>query len=498
MTDYRPYPQYKPSNVDWLGDVPTHWDVIRIKHLTPVKRGASPRPIDDPKYFDDDGEFAWVRIADVSASERYLEQTTQRLSEVGENLSVKRLPGDLFLSIAGTVGKPIITKIKCCIHDGFVYFPEFKQNNEFLYYVFACGQPYLGLGKMGTQLNLNTDTVGSILIGLPPELEQDEIVRFLDFKTAQIDALIAKKQALLAKLAEKRTALISHAVTKGLDPSVPIKDSGVAWLGKIPTHWTVKRTKFSVSYIGSGKTPKGGSEVYVQEGIMILRSQNVHDKGLRLDDVAYITDEADAAQSATRVLAGDVLLNITGASIGRTSIVPTPFPQANVNQHVCILRPIRNLLTSEYLHLLLCSRQAKDQISALENGTSREGLNFPQVGGLLFAFPPVREQVEIVAAISTMVEAIDLQCEKVLSVIGLLVEYRSALITNAVTGKIDVRDFVVPANAGIQNTLESVSVSDSRPRSGREQALHGNDERKSGIEDRGHGNDGLLMEPVLA
>lgn len=223
-----------------------------------------------------------------------------------------------------------------------------------------------------------------------------------------------------------------------------MKDSGVEWLGEIPAHWEAKRTKFAVSYIGSGKTPKGGSEVYVQERIMILRSQNIHDKGLQLDDVAYITDEADAAQPASRVLAGDVLLNITGASIGRTGIVPTPFPQANVNQHVCILRSIRNLVAPEYLHLLLCSRQAKDQISSLENGTSREGLNFPQVGGLLFAFPPVHEQAEIVAAVGSKVEALDRRSEKVLSVVGRLVEYRLAIITNAVTGKIDVRGFVIP------------------------------------------------------
>ena len=126
MSGYQPYPEYKPTKAQWLGDIPKHWKSIQIKHLTFVKRGASPRPIDDPKYFDDEGEFAWVRIADVSASERYLKTTTQRLSETGRKLSVKMLPGNLFLSIAGTVGKPIITKIKCCIHDGFVYFPDFK------------------------------------------------------------------------------------------------------------------------------------------------------------------------------------------------------------------------------------------------------------------------------------------------------------------------------------------------------------------------------------
>ncbi|KQO16993.1 restriction endonuclease subunit S [Acidovorax sp. Leaf78] len=212
-----PFVPMKDSGVAWLGDIPAHWKVIRIKHITPVKRGASPRPIDDPKYFDDDGEFAWVRISDVSASDRYLENTTQRLSELGSSLSVKRYPGDLFLSIAGTVGKPIITNIKCCIHDGFVYFPDLQESNEFFYYLFACGQPYLGLGKMGTQLNLNTDTVGCILIGLPTRLEQQAIVEFLDKKTAQLDAQVARINGAIDRLNEYRSALITNAVTGKID-----------------------------------------------------------------------------------------------------------------------------------------------------------------------------------------------------------------------------------------------------------------------------------------
>ncbi len=132
MGKYQGYEKYKDSGIDWLGEIPEHWQALKTKRLTAIKRGASPRPIDDPKYFDNDGEYAWVRIADVTASERYLETTTQRLSELGKSFSVPLEPGKLFLSIAGSVGKPIITKIKCCIHDGFVYFPDLKVNEEFL------------------------------------------------------------------------------------------------------------------------------------------------------------------------------------------------------------------------------------------------------------------------------------------------------------------------------------------------------------------------------
>jgi len=212
-----PNVKMKDSGIEWLGEIPEHWRCLQIKRLSLVKRGASPRPIDDPKYFDEEGKYSWVRIADVTASTHYLEVTTQRLSPLGKSLSVPLEPGAIFLSIAGSVGKPIITKVKCCIHDGFVYFPQFKGNPEFLYYIFASGQPYGGLGKLGTQLNLNTDTVGAIKIGYPAEDEQRAIAAFLDRETANLDAMIEKINKSLELLREYRTALISAAVTGKID-----------------------------------------------------------------------------------------------------------------------------------------------------------------------------------------------------------------------------------------------------------------------------------------
>jgi type I restriction enzyme S subunit len=207
----------KDSGVEWLGQVPEHWEVKAIKWASAVQRGASPRPIDDQKYFDDNGEYAWVRIADVTASSEFLEQTEQRLSFLGASLSVKMNPDSLFLSIAGTVGKPCITKIKCCIHDGFVYFPLWKGSTKFLYYIFASGEPYKGLGKMGTQLNLNTDTVGGIVIGLPSFQEQTAIATYLDQETARIDELVKLTEQSISLIKERRSALITSAVTGKID-----------------------------------------------------------------------------------------------------------------------------------------------------------------------------------------------------------------------------------------------------------------------------------------
>lgn len=207
----------KDSGVPWLGEVPAHWDVVPIKHLSPVQRGASPRPIDDPKYFDEEGKYSWVRITDVSASDGYLESTPQKLSELGSSLSVKLKPGDLFVSIAGTVGKPCISRIQACIHDGFVYFPRLEVPPIYLYRIFEAGVCYAGLGKMGTQLNLNTDTIGSIRVALPPARELGEILAFLDQILAQLDSLRTEAECGIALLRERRSALIAAAVTGKID-----------------------------------------------------------------------------------------------------------------------------------------------------------------------------------------------------------------------------------------------------------------------------------------
>ena len=188
-----------------------------IKWLSPVQRGASPRPIDDPKYFDESGEYAWVRIADVSASQAILKNTTQSLSDLGSSLSVKIQPGQLFVSIAGTVGKPCISGIKACIHDGFVYFPFLEIDPWWLFRIFESGQCYAGLGKLGTQLNLNTDTIGSIRIPVPPASEIVEILQVIEREITEIDLLQTEAETSIALLQEHRSALITAVVTGKVD-----------------------------------------------------------------------------------------------------------------------------------------------------------------------------------------------------------------------------------------------------------------------------------------
>ncbi|MDJ1177518.1 restriction endonuclease subunit S [Roseofilum sp. BLCC_M91] len=433
MSKYQAYEKYKDSGIEWLGDIPEHWKSLKIKRLTSIKRGASPRPIDDPKYFDDDGEYAWVRIADVTASDHYLEKTTQRLSKLGKSFSVPLEVGDLFLSIAGSVGKPMIANIKCCIHDGFVYFPDLNINRKFIYYIFYSGQPYLGLGKLGTQLNLNTETVGAITIGLPPLEEQETIARFLDHKTKQIDDLIAKKEALLEKLDEKRTALITHAVTKGLDPTAPMKDSGIKWLGDIPEHWEIKKAKYVYSQASRPIPKSSGVVTAYRDGQVTLRENRRADGyTFAIKEVGYQgVKKGDLVIQSMDAFAGAIGVSESDGRCSPEYVICEPFnPETSNNYYASLLRCMAQ---RDYIYVICPS--VRERAPRFRFSTFKE-LEIP--------IPPFKEQLDITQFFMISLEDQLLQVKKIKEAIEKLKEYRTALITNAVTGKIDVRHIPIP------------------------------------------------------
>lgn len=430
---YSKYEQYKASGIDWLGQVPENWTVKKIKWDTAVFRGASPRPIDDPVYFDDDGDYAWVRIADVTASGKFLEKTTQRLSALGASLSVKMQPKSLFLSIAGSVGKPCITNIKCCIHDGFVYFPFLKINQDFLYYIFASGESYKGLGKLGTQLNLNTETVGSISIAIPTSVEQQSIANFLDKETTRLDALIAKKQQLIETLKEKRIAAISQAVTKGLNPDVPMKDSGIEWLDIIPEHWNIIKLKW-FSKIYSGGTPDKNNEDFWEDGtIPWINSGTVNQEYITTPS-QYITKEAFQSSSAKWIPKGALVMALAGQ--GKTKgMVAQLGIKTTCNQSMAAIIPDNRAHPRYILYWLMINYQ---NIRNLGGGNQRDGLNLVMLGNIQCPIPPIEEQVKIVNKLDSEEVVFKNLSDKTQKAINKLQEYKTALISAAVTGKIKV------------------------------------------------------------
>lgn len=219
-------------------------------------------------------------------------------------------------------------------------------------------------------------------------------------------------------------------------PYPAYKDSGVECLGPLPMHWHVKQLKYLTSHIGSGKTPSGGAEVYQDAGILFLRSQNIYEDGLRLDDATFISNEIDAEMKGSRVKPYDVLLNITGASIGRSCLVPGAFDRANVNQHVCIVRA-ENPIHSNWISLCIPSNTVQTQIDCSQNGAGREGLNFEQIGNMSIALPSDSEINAISRHLDRETARIDALVTKKIRFIELLREKRQALITHAVTKGLD-------------------------------------------------------------
>ena len=345
-------------------------------------------------------------------------------------------PGELFLSIAATVGKPIIARIKCCIHDGFVYFVGLHENREYLYYLFSCGEAYKGLGKLGTQLNLNTDTIGDIYVPLPQPAEQRAIATFLDRETAKIDGLVERKERLIELLQEKRTALITRAVTRGLDPNVPMKDSGVEWLGEIPAHWEVNRVKW-VARMESGHTPDKKVDAYWDDGIIPWVSLNDTSRLKNQDyisDTEYCTNELGLKNSSARLLPPRSVVFSRDATIGLCAITERSMA---VSQHF-IAWICSEGVVPEFLLRVFDAMQG--ELERLTMGATLRTIGMPEVKTLTTPIPPVDEQEIIVNHIQQGCLHLDLLVATIRQAIHHLTEYRTALISAAVTGKIDVRE----------------------------------------------------------
>lgn len=424
---FKKYDAYKDSGVDWIGSIPTHWNVLKLGSifeqrnekvsdqdypaLSVTKNGIVPQ-LDNAAKTKDGDNRKLVLKGDFVINSRSDRKGSSGLSSL-----------DGSVSLINIVLKP--RKIE----------PKFSHHlmkcNAFIEEYYRVGR-----GIVADLWTTRFEEMKTMNLALPNIEEQRKITEFLDQKTSEIDQAIAIKQQQIALLNERKQIVIQKAVTQGLDPNVPMKDSGVEWIGQIPEYWELKKIKHVTSKIGSGVTPSGGGATYLDEGIPLLRSQNIHFNRIDLNDVARISEKVHHSMSNSKVRKNDVLLNITGGSIGRCYFVETS-EEMNVNQHVCILRPKKNI-TSIFLNAVLASEVGQGQIWYFQQGGGREGLNFQALKNFDIALPPIEEQIliskkveEIYQQFGNMNAHIQMQIEK-------LKEYKTTLINDAVTGKIKV------------------------------------------------------------
>jgi len=427
---FKPYPAYKDSGVEWLGEIPAHWKVARISELMTLVNGY---PFDSEHFVRGEG-VPLVRIRDLSATETEVNYTGPVVDEAWIET------GDVIIGMDGdfNVGrwrgpKALLNQRMCCLR------PRSGANAGFITYLLPTPLKVINdLTYSTTVKHLSSNDVRKIRLGAPPEPEQRAIAAFLDREAARIDALVAKKERLIELLQEKRTALITRAVTKGLDPTVPMKDSGVEWLGEIPAHWEVKRTKFAAR-LRSGHTPsRQHPEYWLDCTIPWFGLADVWQ--IRDGQVEYVYEtnekisELGLANSAARLLPkGTVMLSRT-ASVGFSAVmgVDMATTQDFVNW-VCgpTIRP-------EYL--LYVFRSMQQEFRRLTMGSTHQTIYMPDVGRFSSPVPPLREQDLIVSVIREEAAQIDVLTAKIRDAIDRLKELRSALISAAVTGKIDVRE----------------------------------------------------------
>ncbi|WP_176256837.1 restriction endonuclease subunit S [Derxia lacustris] len=273
----------------------------------------------------------------------------------------------------------------------------------------------------------------------PPHEEQAAIATFLDRETTKIDALIAEQEKLITLLAEKRQATISHAVTKGLDPNVPIKNSGEAWLGEVPAHWDIVRVKALSQFTTSG--PRGWSERIAESGSLFIQSGDLNDSlGLELETAKRVNVGDDVEAARTRLNQGDVVICITGAKTGNVALCESLSEPAYVNQHLCLVRPSEHI-NGRFLALALKSRVGQTQMELSQYGL-KQGLSLENIRELWVACPPRAEQQAIVDFLDSAINKLIALAQTAAAGVTLLQERRSALIAAAVTGQIDVRGVV--------------------------------------------------------
>ena len=433
------YPEYKDSGVEWLGEVPGHWEINQLKHAYSVVGGSTPSS-GIPELWD--GDIVWVTPSDLSKLKSFEIGSSLRtitdagLASCGTNL----LPvGSIVLSTRAPIGSLGIAGVELCTNQGCKgLVPKSDQCSLFGAYLLAVMGGELNIQGRGTTfLELSGEALGAVKIPLPPESEQACIAAFLDRETAKIDALVAEQQNLIALLKEKRQALISHAVTKGLDPDVPMKDSGVAWLGEVPAHWGVSALGY-LATIETGATPDRAEPRYWNGSIPWLKTGEINWAPIR-EAEEFITEEG-VANTAVRVAKPGMLLMAMygqGATRGRVARLEI---EATYNQ-ACAAILFGDRLLPEFGRYFFMA--AYEHVRDGGNETSQMNLSAGLIAKIRLPVPRIDEQVAVVLFLDSEIANLDGLTAEAERAIAFLQERRTALISAAVTGKIDVRRLAV-------------------------------------------------------
>ncbi|MFN8469367.1 MAG: restriction endonuclease subunit S [Caldilineaceae bacterium] len=445
---YRRYAEYKDSGVEWLGEVPAHWEDMQLKRelafVTSGSRGWA-------ENYADEGDI-FLRIGNLTRDSVALDLSDIQYVNAPAGPEAERTrvqSGDLLVSITADLGSVAVVPESFPTayinqHIALARPGNARAISRWLAYqiLSIVGKTQLALNAYGgTKIQLSLEDISTLRILVPPLDEQRCIVAFLDRETAQIDALIAKQERLIAVLQEKRQALISHAVTKGLNPDAPMKDSGVEWLGEVPAAWKVIKLGYCLHRIEAGWTPDSLQQLASDDEWAVVKVGCVRDGEFFPDEHKALAPGVPPAPEI-EIRAGDLIMSRANTTelVGSIGLVRRTRPRLTLCDKTYRL-VLREQLLTTYANYLLQARVARHQIELAASGASPSMKNISQesIRALLLPVPPVAEQERIVCQLDIAMDSHRKISEAVGQTIARLQERRSALISAAVTGKIDVR-----------------------------------------------------------
>ena len=438
------YPKYKDSGVEWLGEVPEGWEI------QPIKAVASCNDDVLGESTGEDYQLEYVEISDVDVNRGITGSTLYSFREAPSRARRQVKDGDVIVSTVRTYLRAIAPvhnpTENLTVSTGFAVIRPQSVLSGFIGYFFLS--EYLMAEVISRSVGvsypaINASQLMQLVAAIPPPEEQQAITSFLDRETAKIDALVAEQENLIALLKEKRQAVISHAVTKGLDPTVPMKDSGIEWLGEVPAHWSVKRLKHVAHLIDGDRGASYPSDTdLIEDGYPFLSSKNIVGYKFSLDGIRYISKEKFDSLTRGKTKDGDLVITVRG-TIGHVAIYDAKaigFESAFINAQMMIIRPIK--LEAHLLQAICESEPWKRQLDIASYGTAQQQLSNQVLQDVWLTIPPRDEQITLIAFLIDQITKLDELTTEAQHTIDLLKERRSALISAAVTGKIDVRGLV--------------------------------------------------------
>lgn len=437
------YPKYKDSGIQWIGEIPEGWEVHKLKRISKIETGNTPSKEDDRYYIN--GIFPWIRPDELKEF-KPIEASNFYLNEEGKLLARMIPKGSILVCCIGSLGKIGIAGVDLATNQQInsVIPNQNKFNPNFARYIIYASQPeYERIGNANVVAILSKNQQGEFFYCLPNIDEQQKIASFLNKKTAKVDVLIEKDNKLIMLLKEKRTALINHAVTEGLDPNVKLKDSGISWIGKIPEGWEVRKLKQVTSIMISNVDKKSKPN---EEEVLLCNYNEVYNNEFITSDLSFMNATASIEQiNKFSIKKGDVIITKDSESpkdIAVPSLVKENLDNIICGYHLALIRPNKSKIKGKYLLRIFQSRKINDQFVISANGVTRFGISTYPIKNSLVIIPPLQEQTAIANFLDKATSKIDKTIEKIEKKIALLGEYKKSLIHHAVTGKIDVREAV--------------------------------------------------------